>query len=196
MENKLVVKNCRSCLFLFHGEQYECSHPNVENAGSYQNTLDPLMLDTIPKKCPLKKGPLTIEVESESIPIEIDLTGKAIYPKIHVGYNKAGGIDIESYLRKQHTDGKWYAVYFQSFVATDERASSIQRHADLSRGIEDFHYSVYNMLICGIVIPLVYDDQYVSPKQGMHPLDKNQIDETTRLQNLNSFGGPVRREKT
>lgn len=81
---------------------------------------------------------------------------------------------IQTTVRKQHTDGKWY------LNTVTESVSSGASDDDYDAAVKRFHFQVYWFLISGIINPDVTDEL----GQPMMPLDEDQRDEKERLQSL------------
>lgn len=76
-----------------------------------------------------------------------------IYPKIHFTANLIQREDVleyyaqvSTYLRKQHTDGKWYLQYFFNSSKGNTKEA-------YSWCLEDFQRNIYNAQLFGKVIP-------------------------------------------
>lgn len=88
-----------------------------------------------------------------------------VYPKIKIT-KKPNSIECFTYLRKQHTDGKWYliSIYYMNRMIDDE-------------DIQHFIALVYNHQILGKVIPGFKDHL----RHSIVLLDDNQETEEERL---------------
>lgn len=98
---------------------------------------------------------------------------KHIYPQVL--YTRT---TIETTIRKQHTDGKYYLNTIKEHVshnASDE---------DYKMAIERFNFAVYWFLVCGIIVPEIIDEL----GQPFMILDMNEESEPERLKSfLNQY---------
>ncbi len=99
------------------------------------------------------------------------MKNRPIYPKIAKTVFSEGMM-YETYLRKQHTDGKWYFWYFMKKFQADAVGSFPIDH------LEHFYAHIYNIMILGTVEPEVTFNYTETP---VFELDDDQQTEYDRL---------------
>lgn len=98
-----------------------------------------------------------------------------IYPEIairEINNTEIYTCTIFTNLRKLHKDGKWYKCYIQkTYMSTT---------SDLNKFSSDFISFVYDSIILGLVVP----ELKLLSNEDMFIIDRNQISEEERLQNI------------
>lgn len=91
---------------------------------------------------------------------------KSIFPDLFVEDNC-----ISTYLRKKHSDGKYYLVPIRkSYRPTNK--------TDTKLSLEQYYREIYLFMILGIVNPTMIDSETL---KNIHELDENQQEESERL---------------
>ena len=96
-----------------------------------------------------------------------------VYPVIFVT-RKGNNLDMETYLRKKHTDGKYYFVKFKRNALCQDGKT------DLTNEFTSFNRDIYKA-------QLYYDmdiDMAYSSGKKLHPVDEDQTDEKERMANI------------
>lgn len=108
---------------------------------------------------------------------------KPIYPKIWASENKTlHTIEVKTFLRKKHTDGKYYLQEFYRKYRY-ELEKGCEAKDRLFELLNQMHVEVYNNLICSIIMP----DLVTWENQKIFTLDDNQQEETERVQEYLKF---------
>lgn len=104
----------------------------------------------------------------------------AIYPSILITNTQESFI-VDTWLRKQHTDGVWWLQHFYKSVKYQERygytmrnQSINNRESHLNMELERLHRQVYQAIITGFILP----------KEEWFKKDENQESESDRLKEL------------
>jgi len=100
---------------------------------------------------------------------------KSIYPNVKIEDNGYKML-IESFLRKKHSDGKWYLVHFREIINL-LKCPKLEKHFYVDR----FHTYVYMFLIRGSITPDAQYSHIDMPEDYVHKLDDNQEDEAGRM---------------
>lgn len=102
-----------------------------------------------------------------------------LYPnwEIRTGYSRT---EVFTYLRKKHTDSKWYKILIS--VSTGHRHEGISEQ-EINNLVIKLIGQVYIFSICGIVCP----ELTTLDGQSCHILDEKQYDEQDRLEALINY---------
>ena len=112
----------------------------------------------------------TVQISgSEAVPI---------YPIIWGVQNEiTNTIEFITFLRKKHTDGKYYLQEFYRRISF-ELNEPLKAKDKILNTLNQIHIEVYNNLICGIICPELKTVVFNEP---IYKLDANQQEESERV---------------